>query len=57
MIEKHKPAIGLYVIALLVFLSVSYFLSGLFLFSNLSIENLEDTAAYSFYASIEKLVE
>ena len=48
MIEKHKPAIGLYVIALLVFLSVSYFLSGLFLFSNLSIENLEDTAAYIF---------
>ena len=36
MIEKQKPAIGLYVIALLIFLTVSYFLSGLFLFSGLS---------------------
>ena len=48
MIEKQKPAIGLYVIALLIFLTVSYFLSGLFLFSGLSIENLQDTAAYIF---------
>lgn len=48
MIEKHKPAIGLYAIALLIFLAVSYFLSGLFLFSGLSIENLQDTAAYIF---------
>ena len=48
MIEKQKPAIGLYVIALLIFLTVSYFLSGMFLFSGLSIENLQDTAAYIF---------
>lgn len=48
MIEKHKPEISLYIILLVIFLAVSYFLSGLFLIQKLSLENLQDMIVYIF---------
>ena len=48
MIEKKKTPYGLYITALVLFLVLSYFLSGLFILDGTNLSNLQERIAYIF---------